>query len=57
MEVVSIMEEASRIVLWDRLTFRADAPKVDLKQDEVTQGQVEFDLPLGSCYPLTGNPD
>lgn len=35
-KVVSIMEEASRITLWDRLTVRVDRPKVDLEHDEVT---------------------
>jgi hypothetical protein len=35
-KVVSIMEEASRITLWDRLTVRADKPKVDPEHDEVT---------------------
>lgn len=35
-KVVSIMEEASRITLWDRLTVRVDVPKVDFEHDEVT---------------------
>lgn len=36
-KVTSIMEEASRITLWDRLTVRVDLPKVDLKHGEVTR--------------------
>lgn len=36
-EVVGIMEEASRITLWDRLTVRVDKPKVDPGHDEVTR--------------------
>lgn len=36
-EVVRIMEEASRITLWDRLTVRVDLPKVDIEHDEVTR--------------------
>jgi len=35
-QVVSIMEEASRITLWDRLTVRVDRPKIDPEHDEVT---------------------
>ena len=35
--VISIMEEASRITLWDRLTVRVDAPKIDLDHSEVTR--------------------
>ncbi|MCH7226867.1 DNA polymerase [Haloferula sp. A504] len=35
--VVSLMEEASRITLWDRLTVRVDRPKVDPDRGEVTQ--------------------
>jgi DNA polymerase I len=36
-EVVRIMEEASRITLWGRLTVRVDLPKVDLEHGEVTR--------------------
>ena len=36
-EVISLMEEASRIALWDRLTVRVDPPKIDLKHDKVTR--------------------
>ncbi len=36
-KVVSIMEDASRITLWGRLTVRVDRPKVDLEHDEVTR--------------------
>jgi hypothetical protein len=35
-EVVRIMEEASRITLWNRLAVRVDLPKVDLEHGEVT---------------------
>jgi hypothetical protein len=36
-EVVRIMEEASRITLWNRLAVRVDLPKVDLEHGEVTR--------------------
>ena len=36
-EVASLMEEASRITLWGRLTVRVDPPKIDLGHGEVTR--------------------
>jgi hypothetical protein len=41
-EVVSIMEDASQIVLWGRLTVRVDPPKVDLGHGELTRVDYPF---------------
>ena len=36
-KVKAILEEASRITLWDRLTVRVDVPKIDPEHNEVTR--------------------
>jgi DNA polymerase-1 len=41
-DVVSIMEDASQIVLWGRLTVRVDPPKVDLGHGELTRVDYPF---------------